>query len=85
MKDLKIGKLERMTFKEFTRWCNERACDGCWGMIEAMACIDIASHINKMKFWKREKYWQSEYESRILNEIVNPTNSKRTSSVNIKG
>ena len=25
-----------MKYKEFIRWCNERACDGCWGMLEAM-------------------------------------------------
>ena len=30
-----------MKFKEFAKWCNERACDGCWGMLEAMACIDL--------------------------------------------
>lgn len=76
MDKIRLGETKRMTFKEFTRWCNERACDGCWGMIEAMTCIDIASGINKMHFWKREKYWQSEYESRVLNEIVNPINNK---------
>ena len=34
-----------MKFKEFAKWCNERACDGCWGMLEAMACIDISIFI----------------------------------------
>lgn len=71
-----LGETKRMSFKEFTRWCNERACDGCWGMIEAMACIDIMRDVNKMQFWKREKCWQMEYEDRMLNEIVNPINSK---------
>ena len=28
-----------MKYREFVRWCNERAFDGCWGMLEAMACI----------------------------------------------
>lgn len=30
-----------MKFKEFVNWCNERACDGCWGMLEAIACINL--------------------------------------------
>lgn len=28
-----------MKFKEFENWCNERACDGCLGMLTAMVCI----------------------------------------------
>lgn len=30
-----------MKFKEFTKWCNYRTCDGCWGMQEATICIRI--------------------------------------------
>lgn len=64
-----------MTFKEFVEWCNERACDGCWGMIEAMACMDIVSNIRKLPFWKRKKAWK-EKEQQVLDEIVNPINRK---------
>ena len=67
----KIG----MTFKEFVEWCNDRAGDGCWGMIEAMTCIDIISNIRKLPFWKRKKEWM-EKEQQILDEIVNPINRK---------
>lgn len=63
-----------MKFKEFAVWCNERACDGCWGMIEAMACIDLIKTVREKPFWKREKFWREEYEQRVLNEIVNPIN-----------
>lgn len=35
-----------MKFKEFVNWCNERACDGCWGMLEAIACINLKYYIN---------------------------------------
>lgn len=45
-----------MTFKEFTAWCNEQACDGWWGMVEAMVCIDLMAEIRKLSFWKREKF-----------------------------
>ncbi len=65
-----------MKFKEFVIWLNERACDGCWGMITAMACIDLMQTIKKQPFWKREKIWKQEYEKRVLDEIVNPINRK---------
>lgn len=43
-----------MKFKEFENWCSERACDGCWGMPEAIACINVINEIMKIQFWKRE-------------------------------
>lgn len=65
-----------MTFKEFTAWRNEQACDGWWGMVEAMVCIDLMAEIRKLSFWKREKFWRELYEKRILDEIVEPINQK---------
>ena len=66
-----------MTFKEFAKWCNERACDGCWGFNEAIICIDAGSQIRKLPFWKREKAWR-EINSKLEIEerIVVPTNKK---------
>lgn len=61
-----------MTFKQFVAWCDKRTCDGCWGMLEAMACIDIVDTVRKKCFWKREKIWKSKYEKRVLDEIVSP-------------
>lgn len=55
-----------MKFKEFTNWCNERACDGCWGMLEAMACINLMDEIRKTPFWKGEKFWKENYEHQVL-------------------
>lgn len=71
-----LGKEKEVKFKEFIKWCNERACDGCWGMIEAMACIDLVQTVRKQPFWKREKFWKQEYEKQVLDEIVNPINKK---------
>lgn len=65
-----------MTFKQFTNWCNERACDGHWGMLEAIVCMDIGTKINKLPFWKREKAWKGQYENSVVNEIINPTEKK---------
>lgn len=65
-----------MKFKEFTNWCNERACDGCWGMLEAIACINLINEIMKIQFWKREKIWKENYEQQALEEIINPIEKK---------
>lgn len=65
-----------MTFKEFEAWCNQRACDGCWGMLEAMTCIDILKTVRKKWFLKREKFWQEEYADDVMEQIVNPIEKK---------
>ena len=65
-----------MTFKQFDAWCNERACDGCWGMLEAMVCIDLIGKMRKITFWKREKVWREKYEKQALDEIVNQIEEK---------
>lgn len=64
-----------MTFKDFVRWCDERTCDGCWGMITALTCIDLVRTLRKVPFWKRERAWR-EKEKQVLEEIVNPVNQK---------
>jgi hypothetical protein len=48
-----------MTYKEFEKWCNDRASDGCWNMLTAMTCIDLINEIKKVPYWKREKAWKS--------------------------
>lgn len=63
-----------MKFKEFSKWCNERACDGCWGMAEAITCMDAGRKVYEQPFWKRERYWHDNYEEFIVNQIVKPTN-----------
>ena len=63
-----------MKFKEFNRWCNERACDGCWGPKEALICIEVCEDMFKIPFWKREKIWKEDYEKSIVSLIVEPTN-----------
>lgn len=65
-----------MKFKEFDAWCNQRACDGCWGMLTAMVCIDLLEKMRKVTFWKREKIWKEKYEKQVMDEIVNPIEEK---------
>lgn len=64
-----------MTYKEFFRWCSDRAHDGCWGYSTAIICIDIIEEMEHTPFWKRKKKWQ-EYEKDVVELLVNPTNEK---------
>ena len=65
-----------MKFREFVSWCNQRAADGCWGMLEAMVCVDIIGTVSKERFWKREKFWKEKYADDVLEQIVNPIEKK---------
>lgn len=73
-----------MTFKEFDRWCNKRACDGYWGVINAITCCSIVEEILKLPFWKREKIWKNKYETDVVNQIVNPVNEMIEKRLGIK-
>ena len=63
-----------MKYKEFVQWCNQRACDGCWGTEEAIVCIEVMGDIQKEPFWRREKVWRKKFEVFIVDTIVCPTN-----------
>lgn len=68
--DLLLARKEKsMKYKEFNDWCNRRASDGCWGLREAMVCLEACSIFSSVPFWKREKMWK-EYENRELLEKV---------------
>ena len=65
-----------MTFKQFVKWCNDRAYDGCWGCLEAMQCIEVMRDIKSYPFWQREKVWKYHYMHSVVLEIVEQTNRK---------
>lgn len=50
--------VEGMSYQEFRDYCNDRACDGQWSMLEAMACLDIIKKIDSIKvkgFFNKKK------------------------------
>lgn len=50
--------LETMSYQDFKNYCNDRACDGKWSMLEAMACISIINEIDSIKikgFFKKKE------------------------------
>jgi len=64
-----------MKYKEFKKWCEERATDGCWGMSEAIACMMTINEIDKHFIFKREKIWQKNYAECII-PIIDEINYK---------
>lgn len=60
-----------MRFREFSRWCNERACDGMWSAQYATRCISIYEEMRNIPFWKREKVWREKYEDEVTKIISN--------------
>lgn len=52
-----------VTFEEFDKWANERACDGKWSFLDAVLCSQVIGSILNIKplFGRkkaRERAWQ---------------------------
>lgn len=54
-----------MTFKEFRKWANERACDGQWGLTQAIETAEIYDNMRKAKLFKK-RYWKNNCEERAI-------------------
>lgn len=70
-----------MTYKEFKKWCNQRASDGCWSLKQAQYCIDVMKYVNTHYFWQREKVWKQEYEYLTYLQVIKPINDILESQV----
>lgn len=57
--------IEEMNYIEFINYCNDRACDGQWSMMDAIACSGMVKEVEsvvKGKFFKkraRELAWKN--------------------------
>ena len=60
-----------MKYKDFVRWCNQRACDGCWDYATYLVCIAIMNEMNSVPFWKRGKVWR-EVRADVEEKTVKP-------------
>lgn len=65
-----------MRYKQFVDWCNCRAADGCWGINEAIICIDVMKTVDTFPFFIRDKVWHTYHEDYILQNIVTPIDEK---------
>ena len=55
-------QIKDVTFEEFIRWCNRRACDGQWSYQVAIICLEVVNKVTSVKPLfgkkkKREKKW----------------------------
>lgn len=70
-----------MTFKQFLEFCNERACDGCWGIDQAMTCIGVIEDVLRRLPWCREKYWRDNYEATVGSKLVESIKERMNKNV----
>ena len=45
----RIIKIKDCTFDEFSKYCNDRACDGQWSMEDAITCADLHREVCKTR------------------------------------
>ena len=55
-------EFEKMTYKEFLDFCNQRAADGKWGIHQTLVCLKVIDFIEDtsrgfFKKKKKEKKW----------------------------
>lgn len=63
-------KIKDCTFKDFSKWCNARACDGAWGLADAMTSATICTKVCETKpIFFRKKARQKKWES-LRNEFL---------------
>lgn len=62
-----------MKFKEFNDWCNERVCDGRWGLKEAITCVGVCEDVLEHRCF-REKAWRKHELRNTVEKIVEETN-----------
>ena len=66
-----VEKFKHMNFKEFSRYCNDRAADGRWSLRESLFCVCVIDRMYQIKVKRfgiipskkltdeiREKVWQ---------------------------
>ena len=44
-------KFKDMSYEEFFNYCEERACDGRWGLEEAVLCLGIIRHMQQIRIY----------------------------------
>lgn len=48
-----------MEYKDFVRWCNQRACDGVLDYATYLICIAIMKEVESVPLDERDKLWRS--------------------------
>lgn len=70
-----MKKKKAMTYNQFLKWCEGRTVDGCWPLSVALTCTEIIGDVNTLPWWKRERYFQRNYDADgIYHNTVEPIN-----------
>ena len=66
-------KMKDVTFEEFNKWCNMRACDAQWSLsvVDTLNCIEVLRRVSKVKpLFGRKRAREKEWE-RVKKEYFN--------------
>ena len=56
-------RIADVTFEEFDKWCNDRACDGAWSFDTAIICCEAVRRVLSVKkLFGRKKAREKEWE-----------------------
>ena len=66
----------RVSFRQFVQWCNERACDGCWGIGTAAICIGVMEDVKARPRREQNKFWLENFEEEVRTQVIEPINAK---------
>ena len=65
-----VIKMDHISYDKFREWCNMRACDGRWGIRQALCGVEILEEMRHVSFWKRRRIWRERYEQQALSVIA---------------
>lgn len=60
----------KMTFRQFHKWVNARWFDGYWSAPVAALCVQIGADVTNKPWWRREKYFRTNYDVDELYKMV---------------
>ena len=72
---VQMCKNNPITYRQFRKWCNDRACDGFWSKDVAEACISILELMQTVPWHRRRKVW-NRFSLTVMENIVGPINRK---------
>ena len=65
---------EKLTYRQFKDWCNERCCDGKWSAMHALIAIKLIDIMENQTFWKKNSEWENnwkQYAMQLISSVEN--------------
>ena len=64
-----IKQIKDLTFEEYKKYCNLRACDGNWGIGMALTCVTFLRDTPNRKLFERRKKYKARCEKHFKNNL----------------